>query len=44
MRKVTLINKTQKIVDVIMGKGVKIYDFVNAYDCKIGDGTKIGAF
>jgi acetyltransferase-like isoleucine patch superfamily enzyme len=30
--------------DVILGKGVKIYGFVNLYGCEIGDDTKIGAF
>jgi acetyltransferase-like isoleucine patch superfamily enzyme len=29
---------------VKVGKGVKIYDFVNAYDCKINDNSKIGTF
>jgi acetyltransferase-like isoleucine patch superfamily enzyme len=32
--------------DVVLGEGVMIYhpDLVNLYGCKIGDGTKIGAF
>lgn len=30
--------------DVQLGIGVKIYDFVNLYGCKIGDNTKIGTF
>ncbi len=30
--------------DVQLGVGVKIYDFVNLYGCKIGDNTKIGTF
>jgi acetyltransferase-like isoleucine patch superfamily enzyme len=30
--------------DVILGKEVKIFNFVNLYGCKIGDGTKIGTF
>lgn len=30
--------------DVILGKNVKIFDFVNLYGCVIGDNTKIGAF
>jgi UDP-2-acetamido-3-amino-2,3-dideoxy-glucuronate N-acetyltransferase len=30
--------------DVELGDGVKIFSFVNAYGCKIGDGTQIGAF
>jgi acetyltransferase-like isoleucine patch superfamily enzyme len=34
----------QVLVDVRVGKGVTIYHFVNAYDCVIDDGTKIGSF
>ncbi len=30
--------------DVKLGKDVKIFNFVNAYSCEIGDRTKIGAF
>jgi len=30
--------------DVKIGRGVKIYDFVNLYGCEIGDETKIGTF
>ena len=30
--------------DVKLGKGVKIFDFVNLYGCEIGDHTKIGTF
>ena len=30
--------------DVILGKDVKIFSFVNLYGCKIDDRTKIGAF
>jgi acetyltransferase-like isoleucine patch superfamily enzyme len=30
--------------DVVLGKDVKIYNFVNLYGCKIGDGSKIGTF
>src|SRR5215470_10467361 len=32
------------VKDVTLGRGVKIYDFVNLYGCEIGDDTKIGAF
>ncbi len=31
-------------LDVQLGVGVKIYDFVNLYGCKIGDNSKIGTF
>jgi UDP-2-acetamido-3-amino-2,3-dideoxy-glucuronate N-acetyltransferase len=30
--------------DVQLGKDVKIFNFVNLYGCKIGDGTKLGTF
>jgi acetyltransferase-like isoleucine patch superfamily enzyme len=30
--------------DVKLGKGVKIYEFVNLYGCEIGDNTKVGSF
>jgi acetyltransferase-like isoleucine patch superfamily enzyme len=30
--------------DVKLGKGVKLYKFINLYGCEIGDDTKIGAF
>jgi len=30
--------------DVILGKDVTIYDFVNLYGCEIGDNSKIGTF
>jgi UDP-2-acetamido-3-amino-2,3-dideoxy-glucuronate N-acetyltransferase len=30
--------------DVQLGKNVKIFNFVNLYGCRIGDGTKIGTF
>lgn len=36
---------TRKIApDVKLGRGVKIYDFVNLYGCEIGDNSKIGTF
>jgi len=37
--------KTKKIADnVKLGKGVVLNNFINLYECKIGDGTKIGTF
>ena len=30
--------------DVILGEGVRIFDFVNLYGCRIGDESKIGTF
>jgi len=44
MRKVTINNSKQNLNNISIGKNVKIYDFVNAYGCFIGDGTKVGAF
>lgn len=39
------INKDRQILqDVQLGKEVKIFSFVNAYSCKIDDGSKIGTF
>ena len=33
-----------RLNDVRFGRDVKIFSFVNAYGCEIGDGSKIGAF
>lgn len=33
-----------RLSDVKLGADVKIYSFVNAYECEIGDETRIGAF
>jgi UDP-2-acetamido-3-amino-2,3-dideoxy-glucuronate N-acetyltransferase len=30
--------------DVVLGREVSIYNFVNLYGCEIGDGTRIGSF
>jgi UDP-2-acetamido-3-amino-2,3-dideoxy-glucuronate N-acetyltransferase len=39
-------NESKKNIasDVVLGKQVKIYDFVNLYGCTIGDETRIGTF
>jgi acetyltransferase-like isoleucine patch superfamily enzyme len=34
----------KKIVDVKLGEGVVIRDFVNLYGCTIGDNSKVGTF
>lgn len=34
----------QSLKDVTVGENVKIFNFVNAYGCSIGDNSKIGAF
>jgi acetyltransferase-like isoleucine patch superfamily enzyme len=33
-----------RLNDVTLGRDVKIYSFVNAYGCEIGDESRIGAF
>src|SRR3954469_23436143 len=30
--------------DVTLGRGVKVYAFVNLYGCRIGDDTRLGSF
>ncbi len=37
-------NATQSLNNVLVGENVKIYNFVNAYNCEIGDNTKVGTF
>lgn len=37
-------SERRALVDVKVGDGVKIFNFVNAYGCEIGSGTKIGSF
>jgi len=44
MKKITINNTRQHLAKVLLGKDVKLYHFINAYECKIGDKTKIGAF
>ena len=34
----------QSLSNVLVGKDVKIFNFVNAYGCSIDDGTKVGSF
>jgi len=34
----------QSINNVEVGAGVKIFKYVNLYDCRIGDGSKVGSF
>lgn len=33
-----------RLSDVTLGENVKIYSFVNAYSCEIGDESRVGAF
>lgn len=37
-------SNNQVLKNVVIGEGVKIFNFVNAYECIIGDNTKIGSF
>jgi len=34
----------RSLVNVRVGAGVRIFNFVNAYGCEIGDNTKVGTF
>lgn len=34
----------QSLNNVLVGENVKIFDFVNAYNCTIDSGTKVGTF
>lgn len=34
----------RSLVNVRLGQGAKIFNFVNAYGCEIGAGTKVGSF
>jgi acetyltransferase-like isoleucine patch superfamily enzyme len=44
MQKVS-INRNSKILkNVLIGRNVKIFNFVNCYGCSIDDGTRVGAF
>ena len=44
MKTYTQNSAKQSINNVKIGENVKIYDFVNAYNCEIDSNTKIGAF
>lgn len=44
MEVVTINNESQSLNNVKLGKDVRIFNFVNAYGCEIGDGSKVGAF
>jgi len=44
-KKILNINEPKRSIrGVLVGENVKIYDFVNLYECEIGDDTQIGAF
>lgn len=44
MRTVNIDNGRQSLKDVLMGEDVRVFNFVNAYGCSIGDGSKVGSF
>src|SRR3954471_5418822 len=44
MQAVSINNNRQSLLNVMLGKNVKIFDFVNAYGCSIDDNSKVGAF
>lgn len=44
MEKLSVNTAKQTLNNVHVGENVKIYDFVNAYGCTIGDYSRIGAF
>jgi acetyltransferase-like isoleucine patch superfamily enzyme len=44
MESITINNEKQSLNNVLLGKEVKIYNFVNAYGCSIGDNSKVGTF
>lgn len=44
MELLTIQSNTQNLRNVRVGKNVQIFSFVNAYECTIGDGSKVGAF
>jgi UDP-2-acetamido-3-amino-2,3-dideoxy-glucuronate N-acetyltransferase len=41
---ITINNDKQSLKNVCLGKDVRIFNFVNAYNCSIDDNSKIGAF
>ena len=44
METVTINNDKQSLNNVTLGENVRIFNFVNAYGCTIGDNSKVGAF
>ena len=44
MEAVNINNDKQNLRNVKVGKNVSIFSFVNAYECSIDDGSKVGAF
>lgn len=44
MKNITENNPKQSLNNISVGENVRIFDFVNAYNCSIGDNSKVGAF
>ena len=44
MKKISINNPKQSLNNVSVGENVRIFDFVNAYNCSIDDNSKVGAF
>ncbi len=44
MKTITEKNAQQSLNNVTVGENVRIFSFVNAYGCEIGDHSKVGAF
>jgi acetyltransferase-like isoleucine patch superfamily enzyme len=44
METISISNDKQSLLNVRLGEGVKIFNFVNAYGCSIDDGSKVGSF
>lgn len=44
MEKLTVNNSKQSLNNISVGENVRIFDFVNAYNCSIDDNSKVGAF
>ena len=44
MKIINVDSNTKKLINIQIGNDVKIFDFVNAYNCVIGDGSKVGTF
>jgi len=44
MKTLNIESDTQRLREVKVGEDVRIFSFVNAYECSIGDGSKVGSF
>ena len=44
MENITVNSSKQSLNNVSIGENVRIFDFVNAYNCSIDDNSKVGAF